>query len=398
MPPAVVPAPYLHRALARFRGPLRRTTDRLRQAHGAIGSALGGEAGARLTMRLAITISPDTLLRRVRQLPNESAGPPRVVGIDDWAWRKGQRYGTIVVDLERSEVIDLLPDRDAESVAAWLKAHPGVEVVSRDRSPTYSQAATEGASQARQVADRWHLLKNVREAIELVFGRHAAVIDAALKTADTPSGPTCDPAVPGADAAVSAVEPSPPQPPAQPAPESPRLQVERTKRQQRIERFERVHELHRQGHSAVRIARRLGLSRRSVFRYLRHAACPAWGLGGSRRCRLDSYTEWIDARLAEGLMNAAELHRQLTERGFQGSYGSVYEFVTKRLGAAGKRPTVATRPRRRLRHGRPRGNCPSNGSAGRKIAKPPSRRGSMRSAPRAPSWLPRWIWRTRSPS
>ena len=100
-----------------------------------------------------MTTSPDTLLRRVKRLKNEPAGPPRVVGIDDWAWRKGQRYGTIVVDLERSDVIDLLPDRDADTVAAWLKAHPGVEVVSRDRSAAYAEAATEGASQAVQVAD-----------------------------------------------------------------------------------------------------------------------------------------------------------------------------------------------------------------------------------------------------
>ena len=93
--------------------PRARTTDRLRQAHTAIGSALGGEAGSRLTAHMAMTTSPDTLLRRVKQLEDESAPPPRVVGIDDWAWRKGQRYGTIVVDLERGDVLDLLPDRDA---------------------------------------------------------------------------------------------------------------------------------------------------------------------------------------------------------------------------------------------------------------------------------------------
>jgi transposase len=126
-----------------------------------------------------MTTSPDTLLRRVKRIQNEAAPPPRVVGIDDWAWRKGQRYGTLVVDLERGDVIDLLPDRDAETVAAWLKAHPGVEVVSRDRSAAYAQAATEGASQAEQVADRWHLLKNLREAVERVLERHSAVVDAA---------------------------------------------------------------------------------------------------------------------------------------------------------------------------------------------------------------------------
>jgi Transposase len=140
------------------------------------------------------------------------------VGIDDWAWRKGQRYGTIVVDLERSDVIDLLPDRDAKTVAAWLKAHPGVEVVGRDRS----QAATEGAPQAQQVADRWHLMKNLREAIERVFERHSAIIDAALKSVETPSEAARDSAVPETGAAESAVEPPSPQPPNEACPESPR--------------------------------------------------------------------------------------------------------------------------------------------------------------------------------
>ena len=170
-----------------------------------------------------------------------------------------------------------------------------------------------------------------------MFARHSAVINAALKTIETPSEPACDSAIPGTDATASAAESSPPQPPSEPCPESPRQRAEGTKRQERVERFEQVHERHRRGHSAARIARELGLSRRSVFRYLRRETCPAWGLGGSRRSRLDGYREWIDARLAEGLMNVAALHRQLTERGFRGSYASVYDFVTKRLGAAGKR-------------------------------------------------------------
>ena len=320
-----------------FAAPWARTTDRLRQTQTDIGSSLGGEAGARLAARMAITTSPDTLLRRVKRLKNEPTGPPRVVGIDDWAWRKGQCYGTIVVDLERSDVIDLLPDRDADTVAAWLKAHPGIEVVSRDRSATYAEAATEGASQAVQVADRWHLLKNLREAVERVLGRHSAVVNAALKALEAPPGPAREPTAPQTDAAVPAAEPPPPRPPVEPVPESPRLQAKRAKRQELVERFERVHELHKRGYPAARIARELGLSRRSVFRYLRRETCPAWHLRGSRRSRLDGYREWIDARLAEGFINVADLHRQLTERGFKGSYGSVYAFVTKRLGAAGKK-------------------------------------------------------------
>src|SRR4051812_49699233 len=163
------------------------------------------------------------------------------------------------------------------------------------------------------------------------------LVDAALKTTGPPTAPARDAAVPETGAATSPVDSSPPRPPSEPLPESPRLQAEQSKRQKRIDRFEGVHELPRRGHSARRIARELGLSRRSVFRYLRRESCPAWGLGGSRRSRLDCDREWIDARIAEGLTNVAELHRRLTERGFKGSYGSVYDFVTKRLGAAGKR-------------------------------------------------------------
>jgi transposase len=323
--------------LAGFASPRARTTDRLRKSQTDIGSSLGGEAGSRLAARLGMTVSPDTLLRRVKRHRLESAPLPRVVGIDDWAWRKGQRYGTIVVDLERSKVIDLLPDRDADTAAAWLKAHPGVEVVSRDRSAAYAQAATKGASQAVQVADRWHLLKNLREAVERVFECNSAVIDAALKSTETPTESARDARVPETGDAISPAEPSPFCPPSEEPLVSPRLHAEESMRHKRIDRFEQVHELHGQGHSASRIARELGLSRRSVFRYLRRKACPAWGLGGSRRSRLDGSREWIDARLAEGFTNVAELHRRLTERGFKGSYGSVYGFVTKRLGASGKR-------------------------------------------------------------
>lgn len=320
-----------------FAAPRARITDRPCQTQTAIGSSLGGEAGARLAARMGMATSPDTLPRRVKRLKNEPAEPPRVVGIDDWAWRKGQRYGTAVVDLERGDVIDLLPDRDADTVAAWLKAHPGIEVASRGRSAAYAQAATEGAPQAGQVAGRWHLLKDLREAVEQVLQRHSAAINPALKALEAPPGPDRDPTAPQTDAAVPAAVSPPPGPPVEPVPESPRHQAKRARRRELAERFDRVHELHKRGHPAARIARELGRSRRSVFRYLRRETCPAWHLRGSRRSRLDGYREWIDARIAEGFVNVAALHRQLTERGSRGSYGSVYAFVTKRLGAAGQK-------------------------------------------------------------
>jgi hypothetical protein len=222
------------------------------------------------------------------------------VGIDDWAWREGQRYGTIIVDLETSDVIDLLSDRDAVNVKTWLEAHPGVELVSRDRYSAYSQAATEAASKAQQVADRWHLVKNVREAIEHLLKRHLPIITEALKPSDPDSG----------KAEASPVQtPSPALKPISEAPSnSPRKAAAHAKRRLRVERFQRVQELHRQGTPIRQIARDLAIPRRTVRQYLARVEYLGWRRR-RRRSKMDEHQhrEWIDSQVAAGKINAAEL-------------------------------------------------------------------------------------------
>jgi transposase len=146
-------------------------TVRLTTALQHLGLVLGGEAGARLGATLHVPTSPDTLLRLVRQLPDPPMPTPAILGVDDWAMRRGRTYGTLLVDLARHRPIDVLPDRTADTLAAWLRAHPGVHILSRDRSTEYARGATLGAPEAQHVLDRWHLVRNLREALERLLDR-----------------------------------------------------------------------------------------------------------------------------------------------------------------------------------------------------------------------------------
>ncbi len=140
--------------------PYARRTRRLELLVESLGLVLGGEGGAPLARRLGMPTSPNSILRLLRRSSEQPVSTPRVLGVDDWAKRKRQTYGTILVDLEKRCPIDLLPDREPESLATWLRDHPGVGIITRDRSNDYAQGSAQGAPQARQVADRWHLIGN----------------------------------------------------------------------------------------------------------------------------------------------------------------------------------------------------------------------------------------------
>ena len=146
--------------------PHARQTRRVAELARSIGYATGGRPAERLMRRLGLPQGDDRILRNLKRHAASSDKPLRVVGIDDWSWLKGSRYGTIVVDLERREVVDVLHDRSASTVAAWLTRHPAIEIVSRDRCGLYARAARQGAASARQVADRFHLIQNLRLSIE----------------------------------------------------------------------------------------------------------------------------------------------------------------------------------------------------------------------------------------
>jgi transposase len=311
-----------------------RSTARLTDAHRAIAFALGGEAGSRLAGQLSMPTSADTLLRRIQQTATQQAPTPRVLGVDDWAIRKGNSYGTILVDLEREQVIDLLTGRDGDALRQWLQAHPGVEIISRDRASAYAAAASEAVPDAVQVADRWHLLKNVREMLERFFERNRGkilAVSTALAQMLTLVEPATDPFCP------EQPKPEPDKCPRPPLIAEPLTQEQTPPTTDRQERFEEVRRRHAEGQSIRQIAKEMSLSRGAVRRYLRQDHCPDWRPGQARHSRLDGFCKWIDEQIQGGRDNGAELHRDLTAKGYRGSADSVRRFVTKRLAALGKK-------------------------------------------------------------
>jgi len=235
-----------------FLHPYAQRTVRLRQALQQLGLALGGAAAARTSQRLHLPASRDTLLRLVRQLPTSPLVTPRVLGVDDFALRKGQRYGTILLDLEQHHPVDLLPQRSATVLETWLQQHPGVEIIARDRGPEYIRGATAGAPQAIQVADRFHLLSNLREALERTLER----THASLRTRFASTLPAIKAVLPSAAVAVRRRVRT-----------GTEARMPAVRRARRLALYERVRLLYQQGKSKRQIAQELQLSRWLVRRF-----------------------------------------------------------------------------------------------------------------------------------
>jgi transposase len=293
-----------------------RRTCRLSVSLQQITCALGGSAGARLAKQLGILASSSTLLRQLRRKAiKPCAQGPRVLGIDDWAWRKGHRYGTILCDLERGKVVDLLPDRSAESTAEWLRAHPGTEIVSRDRASLYAQAATRAAPHAVQVADRWHLLHNLTEAfIGALVPHHRLLSETAramTRKLETPS------ALPLADAG-------------KPIPRNHAKQSQN--RERRLAIYQAVMEQVNKGVTQHEIARNCDVGIRTIRRWVRAQGFPERKTF-DRRSKVDRHREYLEQRWNEGCHNATQLWHELRALGFTGQSPIVRRWVRMQYGS-----------------------------------------------------------------
>jgi len=314
--------------------PWARRTLRLAQRLVALGVALGGQAGVHLGHAWDLAVSRHTLLRGLRRQPAPAFPTPTVLGVDDFALRKRQTYGTILVDLERRQPVALLPDRTAETLAQWLRAHPGVEVIARDRSSAYADGARQGAPAATQVADHFHLLQNLREALDQVFSTHSQVLDAVNVLVHQQPIPLPDGAM------AVPVPPHDIPPPAQ------QRAMQRQARRQAL--HTQVWALHRQGWTAPAIAQHVGLGLRTVQRDLQSATFAGRKRRSDRGTSvLNPYKPYLLERWNAGCHTGMQLFREIHQRGYRGSYARVVAYA-RRLRQAQGLPPGHRRPRQLL--------------------------------------------------
>jgi transposase len=314
--------------------PYRRRTTLLQTMLESIAVALAGRAGARLVAKVGLSVGRNTLLRLVRALPDPEVGAVAVLGVDDFSLRRGHRYATVLIDMGTHRPVDVLADREAETLTAWLREHPGTTVICRDRAGAYAEGATAGAPEAIQVADRWHMWHNLAEYVEKTVAAHHGCL---RQDNDIP------PAVPAEDddAAdlIEAAEAAPAE-----RKENSAL-VARTKA-----RYEQVQALKAQGKGIKPIMRELGLAKETVRKFYRAVsvdellAKPRTG----RPSRLDSYKPYLHERFNAGCVNARTLHRQIVALGYRGGYGSVRDYLAPFRALAAAPPATPAVPK--VRH------------------------------------------------
>ncbi len=305
--------------------PRARVTSLLREMLLEIALMLAGRAGARLASRLGMTTSRDRLLRLLHSLPDPAPDTPTVLGVDDFALRRGRVYGTVLIDVLTGTPVDLLADRETETLVDWLRARPGVEVICRDRAGSYADAARQGAPQAIQVADRWHLWRNLGEAVEKAVITRRAHLAAA--------NPVPEPATDAEPPVVQTV---------------PEKRIVTRLR----ENHQAVQELRAQGMSKAAIGRRLGLHPATVRKFANAASVQDLTAKTEQRAHLvDDHVEYLHRRWNEGERNATALFREITTLGYRAA--SWRCSVTCAASA-----TVVATPRRRDRNLRPSGRSP----------------------------------------
>lgn len=276
--------------------PYARMTDRLIEVLQSVGVTTNGADAARILSKLAMPTTAKTIIRHVLQLSLPEDGTIRIVGIDEWAWKKGSHYGTILVDLEQRRVAALLPDRSEEAAAAWFALHPELDWVTRDRGKIFRDAATRGAPQAQQVADRFHLQQNLADALKHFFRGNTHVLKT---TSQQLAGKTL------------------------PVPTSPKAQrleqISQRYHADRIIRHQLVWELFHTGHKKEEIARLTGISSRSVYRILSQQDPPTRLRRHHTQHLIDPYLSYLAQRWNEGEQKTTQLYEEIVAQGYTGS-------------------------------------------------------------------------------
>lgn len=273
-----------------------RMTDRLIKALQAVGAITNGADAAQIASSFSVHTTAKTIIRRVLQLPLPSEGSVHKVGIDEWAWKKGHRYGTILVDLEKRRVVQLLADRSVETSKAWLRKHPEIDLVSRDRGKIFREAATEGAPQAKQAVDRFHLQKNFAEALEKFFRKQERALKKATQRSTGKTRSAEETAVPEKVA-----------------------RERRARHRQRVSIHKRIWKLSRQGCHKEQIAQFVGVSSRRVYRALEQETPPPPRRRSRSSSIVDPYLSYLTSRWNQGCHNVTQLYEEIVAQGYTGT-------------------------------------------------------------------------------